>query len=142
MARQKIQARKNADQPKYRDRALERRTLFNQPETPLPDGGGSKPTKKRQSEGPPPPPSPPLAPPHPGEDSSNVGNKLLKMMGWKEGMGLGTEEDGRTEPILTAIYAQGVGLGATKAKEIGKFSEGYSGYVQQAQEAARERYGS
>lgn len=36
---------------------------------------------------------------------------------------------------LTAIYAQGVGLGAAKAKEIGKFSEGYSGYVQQAQEA-------
>lgn len=35
----------------------------------------------------------------------------------------------------TAIYAQGVGLGAAKAREIGKFSEGYSGYVQQAQEA-------
>ncbi|KAF9451221.1 hypothetical protein P691DRAFT_797096 [Macrolepiota fuliginosa MF-IS2] len=142
VARQKIQARKNADQPKYRDRALERRTLFNQPETPLPDGGSSKPNKKRQSEGPPPPPSPPPAPPNLGEDPSNVGNKLLKMMGWKEGAGLGTEEDGRTEPILTAIYAQGVGLGAAKAKEIGKFAEGYSGYVQQAQEAARERYGS
>jgi len=24
---------------------------------------------------------------------------LLKMMGWKEGFGLGTEEDGRTEPM-------------------------------------------
>lgn len=36
---------------------------------------------------------------------------------------------------VTAIYAQGVGLGASKGKEIGKFSEGYSGYVQQAQEA-------
>jgi len=35
----------------------------------------------------------------------------------------------------TAIYAQGVGLGAAKAREIGKFAEGYSGYVQQAQEA-------
>lgn len=35
----------------------------------------------------------------------------------------------------TAIYAQGVGLGAVKAREIGKFAEGYSGYVQQAQEA-------
>lgn len=33
------------------------------------------------------------------------------------------------------MYAQGVGLGAAKAREIGKFSEGYSGYVQQAQEA-------
>ncbi|KAJ3565270.1 hypothetical protein NP233_g7739 [Leucocoprinus birnbaumii] len=145
VARQKAQARKAADQPKYRDRALERRTLFNQPDTPVPEGGSNKPgNKKRQSEGPParastPPEAPAL---NPGEDPSNVGNKLLKMMGWKEGSGLGTEEDGRTEPIITAIYAQGVGLGAAKAREIGKFAEGYSGYVQQAQEAARERYGS
>jgi hypothetical protein len=35
----------------------------------------------------------------------------------------------------TAIYAQGVGLGASKGKEIGKYAEGYTGYVQQAQEA-------
>lgn len=35
----------------------------------------------------------------------------------------------------TAIYAQGVGLGASKGKEIGKFADGYTGYVQQAQEA-------
>lgn len=28
-----------------------------------------------------------------------------------------------------------MGLGAAKAREIGKFAEGYSGYVQQAQEA-------
>lgn len=99
MARQKVQARKTAEQPKYRDRALERRALFNQPETPLPEGGSSKPNKKRQSEGPPSLPSPPPAPLNPGEDSNNVGNKLLKMMGWKEGMGLGTDEDGRTEPM-------------------------------------------
>ncbi|XP_006458414.1 hypothetical protein AGABI2DRAFT_190699 [Agaricus bisporus var. bisporus H97] len=141
VARQKIQARKVTEQPKYRDRASERRTLFNQPDTPVPEGA-NKSGKKRQAEGPPPPPSPPPAPLNPGEDAANVGNKLLKMMGWKEGTGLGTEEDGRTEPILTAIYAQGVGLGAAKGKEIGKFSEGYSGYVQQAQEAARERFGN
>ena len=35
----------------------------------------------------------------------------------------------------TAIYAQGVGLGASKGKEVGKYAEGYTGYVQQAQEA-------
>jgi hypothetical protein len=76
---------------------MERRTLFNQPDTPVPEGGTNKPNKMRQSEGPrPPTPQPAL---NPGEDSSNVGNKLLKMMGWKEGMGLGTEEDGRTEPM-------------------------------------------
>ncbi|KXN87742.1 RNA-binding protein 5-A [Leucoagaricus sp. SymC.cos] len=135
VARQKLQARKADEQPKYRDRALERRTLFNQPDTPVPEGGSNKPNKKRQSEGPPPRPSPPAPALNPGEDTNNVGNKLLKMMGWKEGMGLGTEGDGRTEPIVTAIYAQGVGLGAAKAREVGKFSDGYSGYVQQAQEA-------
>lgn len=99
VARQKIQARKNADQPKYRDRALERRTLFNQPDVPVPEGGSNKPNKKRQSEGPPPRPSPPPATLNPGEDESNVGNKLLKMMGWKEGTGLGAEGDGRTDPM-------------------------------------------
>lgn len=35
----------------------------------------------------------------------------------------------------TAIYAQGVGLGASKAKEIGKYTEGYSGYVNMVQDA-------
>lgn len=35
----------------------------------------------------------------------------------------------------TAIYAQGVGLGASKAKEMGKYAEGYSGYVHMAQDA-------
>lgn len=35
----------------------------------------------------------------------------------------------------TAIYAQGVGLGASKGKELGKYAEGYSGYVHMAQDA-------
>jgi RNA-binding protein 5/10 len=34
----------------------------------------------------------------------------------------------------TAIYAQGAGLGASKGKEIGKYGEGYSGYVHMAQD--------
>lgn len=36
---------------------------------------------------------------NPGEDSSNVGNKLLKRMGWQEGSGLGTSGEGRVEPV-------------------------------------------
>ena len=60
------------------------------------------------------------------------------MMGWKEGTGLGTDGDGRVDPIQTAIYAQGVGLGASKGKDISKITEaGYGGYVQMAQEAVR-----
>lgn len=35
----------------------------------------------------------------------------------------------------TAIYAQGVGLGASKGKDIAKYVEGYTGYVNMAQDA-------
>ncbi|KAK2460530.1 hypothetical protein APHAL10511_007000 [Amanita phalloides] len=143
LARQKVSTRKSAaaqqQQPKYRDRASERRILFNQPETPMPEKDNKVGNRKHNSEG---PPSPPPHPVEPGRDESNVGNKLLKLMGWKEGQGLGTDGEGRVEPIQTAIYAQGVGLGASKGKEVGKYTEGYSGYVHMAQDAARERYGS
>ncbi|KAG8217416.1 hypothetical protein J3R82DRAFT_5558 [Butyriboletus roseoflavus] len=150
VARQKVEAARKTstpkvtetELPKYRDRASERRIMHNQPDVPLPENITTAPKKKRFAEGPPPPPSPPPAPLAPGKDENNVGNKLLKMMGWKEGSGLGTEGDGRVDPIRTAIYAQGVGLGAGKAKELGKYAEGYSGYVHMAQDAARERYGS
>ena len=88
-----------AEQPKYRDRASERRIMHNQPDIPLPENISAASKKKRYTEGPPPPPSPPPAPPAPGKDENNVGNKLLKMMGWKEGSGLGTDGDGRVDPM-------------------------------------------
>lgn len=148
IARQKADAARQAalrptDQPKYRDRASERRVMHNQPDVPMPENTG-KPGNKKAAEGPPSPPSPP-SPPVPaslGQDQNNVGNKLLKMMGWKEGTGLGSAGEGRVDPIQTAIYAQGVGLGASKGKEIGKYAEGYTGYLNMAQDAARERYGT
>ncbi|KAF8163019.1 hypothetical protein B0H34DRAFT_693746 [Crassisporium funariophilum] len=140
VAREKVTARSAGtapEQPKYRDRASERRVLFNQPDAPLPE---KDPTiKKRHVEGPPRPATPP-PPVNPGKDEGNVGNKLLKMMGWKEGTGLGSEGDGRVDPIETAIYAQGAGLGASKGRDIGKYTEGFSSYVHMAQDAARERY--
>ncbi|KAG6869011.1 hypothetical protein C0993_005669 [Termitomyces sp. T159_Od127] len=133
VARQKAVTRKIEEQPKYRDRASERRVLFNQPDVPLPEKDSIN-SKQKKSEGPPPPPSPPPSI-DPGKDTNNVGNKLLKMMGWTEGSGLGTSGEGRVEPIQTAIYAQGAGLGASKGKEIGKYADGYSGYVHMAQDA-------
>ncbi|CAA7270148.1 unnamed protein product [Cyclocybe aegerita] len=140
IAREKVAARKAGTQelPKYRDRASERRTLFNQPDVPLPEKEPNL-TKKKYSE-PPRAPTPP--PPHvnPGQDESNVGNKLLKMMGWKEGTGLGSEGDGRVDPIQTAVFTPGAGLGASKGKDIGKYTEGFTNYVHMAQDAARERY--
>jgi len=147
VAREKaVAARRAADkvpeQPKYRDRASERRIMHNQPDVPLPDNIVSTIGKKRRHvEGPPPPPSPPPVV-NPGQDEANVGNKLLKIMGWKEGSGLGTDGEGRVDPIQTNIYAQGVGLGASKGRELGKYTDGYAGYVHMAQDAARERFGS
>jgi RNA-binding protein 5/10 len=35
----------------------------------------------------------------------------------------------------TNIYAQGVGLGASKGRELGKYADGYTGYVHMAQDA-------
>ncbi|KDQ59414.1 hypothetical protein JAAARDRAFT_56428 [Jaapia argillacea MUCL 33604] len=132
-----------ASEHKYRDRAAERRIMHNQPEAPMPEPTQSH-SKKRFAEGPPPvravtPPAPPV---NPGQDETNVGNRLLKMMGWKEGTGLGSSGDGRVDPIQTAVFEQGVGLGASKGKEITNFTEGYTGYVHMARDAARERYGS
>ncbi|KAH8108485.1 hypothetical protein DFH11DRAFT_1633133 [Phellopilus nigrolimitatus] len=134
------QSNQNALKVQYRDRASERRTLFNQPDMPLQELSQSKAPSKRSAEGPPPPPSPPLPPVAPGRDERNIGNKLLKMMGWTEGTGLGTEGEGRVDPIQTAIYASGAGLGASKGREVGKYEEGYSGYVRMAKDVARERY--
>ncbi|KAF8496702.1 hypothetical protein F5888DRAFT_1803888 [Russula emetica] len=131
-----------ASAPKYRDRASERRIMHNQPDVPLPEGVEDKRKQRRAAEGPTRPPSPPPPPVNPGQDESNVGNKLLRMMGWKEGTGLGVEGDGRVDPIQTAIYASGVGLGASKGKEVGKYQEGYAGYVNMAKDSARERYES
>ncbi|KAJ7581017.1 hypothetical protein C8J56DRAFT_254538 [Mycena floridula] len=142
VARQKVLAKRtSSDQPRYRDRASERRVLFNQPDVPMPekDNGTSKPTKRR-ADGPPSPPPPPPAPVNPGQDETNVGNKLLKMMGWTEGKGLGTEGEGRVDPIKTAIYAEGAGLGASKGKDVEKYAG--ATYVSMAQDAARDRYGS
>ncbi|KXZ45172.1 hypothetical protein GPECTOR_57g462 [Gonium pectorale] len=48
--------------------------------------------------------------------SSNIGFKLLQKMGWKEGKGLGKQEDGRVEPVASGIEA-GVRLGLGKQEE-------------------------
>lgn len=76
--------------------------MHNQPDVPLPDPSGQAEDgkrKARKAEGPPPPPSPPPPPVAPAKDESNVGNKLLKMMGWTEGSGLGISGEGRVDPM-------------------------------------------
>ena len=109
IARQKVAARLSAaasEQPKYRDRASERRTLFNQPDVPLPEKDVPL-IKKRHVETVKVAVAPSL-PAAPGKDESNVGNKLLKIMGWKEGTGLGSEADGRVNPMCVIALSFGL----------------------------------
>ncbi|CAG8673796.1 14763_t:CDS:1, partial [Acaulospora colombiana] len=35
----------------------------------------------------------------PAKDENNIGNKLLKKMGWSEGTGLGLSGEGRVDPM-------------------------------------------
>jgi hypothetical protein len=101
IARQKAASRRagTSEAPKYRDRASERRTLFNQPDAPIPEKDPSV-SKKRQVETPRPPTPPPV---DLAKDEANVGNKLLKMMGWKAGSGLGLEGEGRVSPMFVRL---------------------------------------
>lgn len=112
MAHTKAEAARKAAEaesaPKYRDRALERRVIYGQPDVPPPSadangdgsgaGGG---VKRKYADGPAPAPAPlpPPAPVNPGEDEKNKGNMLLKKMGWSAGTGLGLSGEGRVEPM-------------------------------------------
>ena len=107
------------DQPKYRDRAAERREVFNQPEKPhymvrvalsIPSGPPKRKFAERPKE-PSPPPEPGLAP---GVDESNKGNTLLTKMGWAAGTGLGKGKEGRVEPIEVKLLGERAGLGAKR----------------------------
>ncbi|KAI4358056.1 hypothetical protein L6164_001962 [Bauhinia variegata] len=50
-------------------------------------------------------------------NSSNIGFRLLKKQGWKEGTGLGVSEQGRLEPVETYVKNNKRGLGADKVKK-------------------------
>lgn len=132
-----------AGAPKYRDRASERRVIYGQPDAPVPSnelGAGTSGAngRRKHAEGPSPPPKAPTPPPvlNPGEDDNNVGNKLLKKMGWSAGTGLGLNGEGRVDPIKTALYSAGVGLGAGKARPIEQSMD----YASIVKETARQRF--
>ena len=44
-------------------------------------------------------------------DDSNIGNKMLQKMGWKDGLGLGKKNQGRTDIIQTKGRLAQSGLG-------------------------------
>ncbi|KAL7166933.1 hypothetical protein ACSBR2_037569 [Camellia fascicularis] len=51
-------------------------------------------------------------------DESNVGNRMLRNMGWQEGLGLGKDGSGMVEPVQAQAMEKRSGTGES-AKEVG-----------------------
>lgn len=142
----------------YRDRAKERRTLFNQPKQPGFKGQGTgrkaDPSKSADvdtavksssmSQAVDSPSDAMMAPGPIGKGAS-----LLGKMGWSVGQGLGASGGLAAAPIATDLYVAGVGLGAVGGKlgdaveEAGRATRGdYGEFAQRVKDKARERYES
>uniref|UniRef100_A0A8B9JBJ8 RNA binding motif protein 5 n=1 Tax=Astyanax mexicanus TaxID=7994 RepID=A0A8B9JBJ8_ASTMX len=107
---------------KYRDRAAERREKYGIPEPPAPkkrkkfdqfDMNYEQPTKD-------------------GLNSDNIGNKMLQAMGWKEGKGLGRNQQGITAPIEAQLRMKGAGLGTKGSNYTLSASDTYKDAVRKA----------
>lgn len=123
--------------PQYRDRARERRQVYNQPKKPAPprpDSNKRKPVDEPAA----------AAESEPAAKKSK-GAGLLAKMGWTAGEGLGASGDGRTEAVGAEVYIPGVGLGAEGGK-LGDASEEAArkmvpgDFVEKTREKARERF--
>jgi RNA-binding protein 5/10 len=123
----------------YRDRAKERRHVYNQPHKPkVAPAETSSNTNKRK------PVAEEEAEP-PAKKSKGAG--LLAKMGWSAGEGLGASGDGRKEAVGADVYVPGVGLGAEggklgdAAEEAARKTRGdQGGFVEKTREKARERF--
>uniref|UniRef100_A0A915HU63 RNA-binding protein 5 n=1 Tax=Romanomermis culicivorax TaxID=13658 RepID=A0A915HU63_ROMCU len=89
----------------YRDRAKERRQKFGDDDRPMTNKLKQRYLDSLGS-------GPPEQPTASGIGSENIGNKLLKTMGWQEGQGLGRKNQGITDPVKQQRRVQGAGLGA------------------------------
>ncbi|KPM37885.1 hypothetical protein AK830_g8674 [Neonectria ditissima] len=143
-ARLQKQAQENPDAAQstsqYRDRAKERRQVYNQPTKPKvapTQGHQNKPKQAPKQE----------VTVQPAKPAQSKGAGMLARMGWSTGAGLGANGDGRTEAIATNAYQEGVGLGA-EGSNLGdaaqlaerKTKNSYGDYLNTVQDKARERY--
>lgn len=72
----------------YRDRAAERRSKYGEPDRPRP------PPRK-----PAPGAAASVTASLPARPVAGIGNKMMQAMGWKDGQGLGRDNQGRTNPV-------------------------------------------
>ncbi|KAG8436214.1 hypothetical protein GDO86_007353 [Hymenochirus boettgeri] len=106
---------------KYRDRAAERREKYGIPEPPEPKRKKFDATAVNYEQ-----------PTKDGIDNSNIGNKMLQAMGWKEGSGLGRKSQGITAPIQAQVRMRGAGLGAKGSAYGANTSDSYKDAVRKA----------
>jgi len=95
-----------SDTQQYRDRAKERRAKFGEADAPKPNKLKEKYMRAMQEEE-----SKGL--PEKNIGSDNIGSKMLQRMGWKEGLGLGKTNQGRTDIIEAEQRTQKAGLGSS-----------------------------
>uniref|UniRef100_A0A8B9HPT8 RNA binding motif protein 5 n=1 Tax=Astyanax mexicanus TaxID=7994 RepID=A0A8B9HPT8_ASTMX len=106
------------------DRAAERREKYGIPEPPAP--------KKRKFTQPATPVVNYEQPTKDGLNSDNIGNKMLQAMGWKEGKGLGRNQQGITAPIEAQLRMKGAGLGTKGSNYTLSASDTYKDAVRKA----------
>uniref|UniRef100_A0A672IAD4 RNA binding motif protein 5 n=1 Tax=Salarias fasciatus TaxID=181472 RepID=A0A672IAD4_SALFA len=108
---------------KYRDRAAERREKYGIPEPPAPKKKKfNQPAQVINYE----------QPTKDGLNSDNIGNKMLQAMGWKEGKGLGRNQQGITTPIEAQLRTKGAGLGTKGTNYTLSASDTYKDAVRKA----------
>lgn len=114
----------------YRDRAKERREKFGQPDVPPPSKLKSKYLKEKREAY-----LPPEEPVAEAIGSDNIGNKMLKAMGWTEGQGLGKSGQGMSGIIEVQRRVKSAGLGMKGASYGASATDSYKDAVRKAMQA-------
>jgi len=96
----------NFDVQQYRDRARERRAKYGEADEPKPNKLKEKYMRAMQD-------VETKALPEKNIGSDNIGSKMLQRMGWKEGLGLGKSNQGRTDIVEAEQRTQKAGLGSS-----------------------------